>query len=196
MKKHLKMLLSLAGLLAFSSLAHALPTTYTIDFEQYSEFTQITNQYSADYVTFQNALQLVAPGYDNFDYPPTSGSGVITNDPNDPIELDFSGTVEGVTGYYADPYGVIVTAYNSSGGILDIFDGAGVVGSDLEFQVTSDSAIAYITIGDVNGSPDSETVDDISYTVTPEPESFLLLGTGLLGLAGMMRRKLARVRAT
>jgi hypothetical protein len=192
MKKHFKMLLSLAGLLTFSSLAHALPTTYTIDFEQYSEFTQITNQYSADYVTFQNALQLVAPGYDYFDYPPTSGSGVITNDPNDPIELDFSGTVEGVTGYYADPYGVIVTAYNSTGGILDIFDGAGVVGSDLEFQVTSDSAIAYITIGDVNGSPDSETVDDISYTVTPEPDSFLLLGTGLLGLAGIMRRKLAR----
>lgn len=192
MKKHLKMLLSLAGLLTFSSLAHALPTTYTINFEQYSEYTQITNQYSADYVTFQNAMQLVAPGYDYFDYPPTSGSGVITNDPNDPIQLDFSGAVEGVTGYYADPNGVIVTAYNSTGGILDIFDGAAVVGSDLEFQVTSNSQIAYITIGDATGSPDSETVDDISYTVTPEPDSFLLLGTGLLGLAGMLRRKLAR----
>ncbi|MGD0830222.1 MAG: PEP-CTERM sorting domain-containing protein [Terracidiphilus sp.] len=192
MKMPVKMLLAFAALLIFSSLAHALPTTYTIDFEEFPEFTQITNQYSADYVTFQNALQLVAPDYDYFDFPPTSGNGVITNDPNDPIQLNFSGAVEGVTGFYADPNGITVTAYNSTGGILDIFDGAAVIGSDLEFEVTSNSQIAYITISDDTGSPDSETVDDISFTVTPEPDSFLLLGSGLLGLAGMLRRKFAR----
>lgn len=33
-------------------------------------------------------------------------------------------------------------------------------------------------------------VDNIAVTATPEPSSLLLLGTGLLGLAGMLRRKM------
>ena len=196
MKKPIHRLLLPALLLSCSSLAFAGPVT-TINFEQYSEYTQITNQYASEGATFTNSLQLVAPGYDYFDFPPTSGSGVITNDPNDPIGVAFSVAVNSVSGFYADPYGVIVTAYSATNTVLDTFNGAGIIGADNEFTVSSTSDIAYITISDFYGIPDDETVDDLSFSgspapVIPEPGSFVLLGTGLLSMAGALRRKFAR----
>jgi hypothetical protein len=187
--KRMETLFLAAALLSFSSMAFA--ETFTIDFEQYPEFTQITNQYSGQYATFTNALQLVAPDYDYFDYPPTSGSGVITNDPSDPIQVNFSAPFWSVWGWYADPNGVTVTAYDGVGDVLDTFDGTPAYGFDSEFYVASSTPIAYVTISDVDGSSDSMTMDDLSYA-TPEPGSFFLLGSGALGLVGMLRRKLVR----
>lgn len=193
MNRPLKKLLLLVGMVSITSpLALAGPTTYSINFEQFPEYTQITNQYAASDAIFTNSLQLVAPDYDYFDFPPHSGSGVITNDPWDPIQVNFAVTVNTVSGWYADPDGVTVTAYDSSNLALAVFNGAPVDGSDLEFTISSPSSISYITISDDYGYPDSEIVDDLSYTTTPEPESLILLGTGALGLVGFMRRRFVR----
>jgi len=183
---------------AFSALAFAgSQTTFTINFEQYPEYTQITNQYAGQYATFTNALQLVAPYYDYFDYPPHSGNGVITNDPNDPIQVNFAptipnllGGVDKVTGWYTDPNGVTVSAYNSKGGLITTFNGAPVIGSNLEFSlINPGGGIAYITISDNGGNPDNETVDDITYEYVPEPNGLLVMCSGLLGAVGLVRLK-------
>lgn len=186
----MKKILLLLVLLSLSPLA--LADTFTINFEQYPEFTQIVSQYAAEDASFANALQLVAPDYNYFDYPPHSGSGVITNDPNDPIVVFFSTPVTEVSGWYTDGDGMTAVAFDSLGDVLGTFNGAAVSGADSEFTLDPAGHISAIVLSDVDGNADFLTVDDLSYTETPEPGSLLLLGTGVLGLVGTMRRKLRR----
>jgi hypothetical protein len=212
MKKPIHRLLLPALLLSCSSLAFAGPvTTYTINFEGVPGYTLLTNQYAngvyaSDPVTFFNALELNTGDGNPTGYPPHSGTGEITDagygtDAADSIVLTFSEGMSTVSGWYTDPYGVVVTAYDSHGNVISTVDGAAVYGADDEFQIFATSGsdpIASITIGDAQDNIFSETVDDISFTtasttpVIPEPGSFVLLGTGLLSMAGALRRKFAR----
>jgi hypothetical protein len=133
---------------------------------------------------------LVAPDYDNFDYPPQSGSGVITNDPNDPIVVDFASPVSTVTGWVSAPDGATLTLYGA-GGMIGTFALSDTDMSNEEFSEISNIPITEITLS-ANDGADSETLDDLSYVTTPEPGSFSLLGSGVLVLAGAVRRKLKR----
>jgi hypothetical protein len=89
--------------------------------------------------------------------------------------------------------------------IGDGLTGSGT-GSTQEFVVPTGATELYLGISDAggyNGSPgaygDNDGQYDVTYdgvggsspppSVTPEPSSLVLLGTGALGLAGMLRRK-------
>jgi len=193
-----KMLLPLL-VLTFSAFAFA--GSVTIDFEEYPEFTQITNQYSAsDGVNFTNALQLVAPDYDYFDYPPHSGSGVITNDPNSPLMMTFTPgqAPYSLSGWFSSPSGITAMAYDSHGNLLATFTGATLAangtnpGTNAPFLLKGTGYISYVTFDDAIG-PDGLTLDDLKWDPIPEPGTPMVMSTGLLAGFGIFlwRRKLS-----
>jgi hypothetical protein len=58
----------------------------------------------------------------------------------------------------------------------------------------TDAGNSFTSVTITNLSNDAWGIDDVSYnagTTTPEPSSLLLLGSGVLGLAGIVRRKFA-----
>ncbi|MGD0860215.1 MAG: PEP-CTERM sorting domain-containing protein [Terracidiphilus sp.] len=72
-------------------------------------------------------------------------------------------------------------------------------GSAIYIGIDSSTPVNWVTFSLTSasgGNPQDFAIDDVTLdggkAVTPEPGSLLLLGTGLVGLAGALRRKLAR----
>lgn len=103
------------------------------------------------------------------------------------------------------PFTAHLTAFDSSGNTLfSIFRNGssnGLENGSALFLGLGDItgpniATIEFTVSVPSGPPfnDDFAIDDISigYTATPEPSSLLLLGSGLLGMAGLVRRKMSR----
>jgi hypothetical protein len=85
-----------------------------------------------------------------------------------------------ITGNFANLTTQTVTGFVASGAFNNIvLNWSGL--QSVSFSASTTTGSGWFAIGDINVSLSSPT---------PEPGSFLLLGSGVLGLAGMLRRKI------
>ncbi len=174
------------GLLVAS--APALATTLT--FSEFPVGTVITNQYAAQGVLFAGVAGGSPPIIANDGAMPDSP--VLS--PNPPFAGDFliSSFIGGAVGVQFDS-----GFWNTVGtGAINVFSPAHVLLAHLTNSVTGVEHFdlsAYGIIGTIffnsELDPFGADIDNLTFTSVPEPTSLLLLGSGLFGLAGTLRRR-------
>lgn len=124
----------------------------------------------------------------------------VGTDQSGPISIDFSENLSKLSFDYA-------TAGGPSTITVDLFENGSLVGSDNFTSTLADSYLNYEGLAKIKGAifdavtiSDADTflaIDNVkahaaaSTAVTPEPSSLVLLATGALGMAGVVRRRLA-----
>lgn len=187
-----------------------------ITFEGLNDLDIVTNQYAGQNAVFTNATAAVAPPagtLNEIDFPPTSGTTVVTNEidtdgdflPDDlgTIEIKFASLpVDSVSGYftYADYLFTGDPLTINAFGPLDPVNPISTL--TLIENLGSPTLLSFSGIGPIasifafGGAGSYFTLDDLNVgnpvgggSVVPEPSTFALMALGLVGLISRTRNK-------
>jgi hypothetical protein len=162
-----------------------------IDFESLALDEIVTNQFASDGVLFGNAVNLVAfVSLNEIDFPPSSGTNVISGLGSGPLTADLIADVSHVSFQittaniarvrYFDAsavlLGEVLVDPNLGGHTLVSFDSPGISSVSIGSQATSSAVFL--------------TVDDFGFSGSvPEPSTLVLMMCGGLPLAAAFRRR-------
>jgi len=101
------------------------------------------------------------------------------------------------TGFVSLTAGQVITVTHDDGAILYlngniVINSPGPTAPEASMYTVGSTGVYsfYLLYGEVNGAPATLNFPANFVTVTPEPSTFLLMGSGLLGAAGAIRRRM------
>lgn len=171
--------------------------TLTLNFDELAAGAILSNQYSALGVVFSNSAGPLEVEADPLAPPFTPPNSIL------PFNFTAAGSFNQATffvpvsqvsvtmGDFGEDEDVLhLELYDSSDALLasEVVVLSASVNGGLTLNASAPN-VAYARFYGVGAANNSVYFDNFSYTVIPEPATMLLLGTGLAGICGMIRRR-------
>ena len=180
----------------------------SLNFDSLNDGDLVTNQFSAQGVTFQNAIALAAGiSLNEFEFPPRSNSNVIS-DSNGPLSIIFSTPQPSIFAYFTYAEMITLNAYDATNTLLGSLSSAVGCASNALLSGTAgcspNELLTLSGLGDIsrvvitgNLAGGSFVLDDLDFPVgvttgIPEPSTVAMLAGGLGVLVLSMRRRSSR----